>query len=455
MLVLILIKEIIMYKPSLKLSGLILFVFCVPMAYSQRVYAQAENNSPTRRKPNVIVILSDDQGTVDMNCYGSKDLYTPNMDKLAQRGVRFTQLYVGAPVCSPSRAALLTGRYPQRAQLPDNAHNDGGMPACQLTMAELLKGNGYRTGIFGKWHLGDRMPISPNAQGFDQFFGHKVGCIDNYSHYYYWGGPNRHDLWQDETEHIEEGKYFPDMLVREAGKFMEDNQDKPFFMYLAFNLPHYPLQAQEKYREMYKDVKDPKRRRYGAFVSTLDEKVGEVVAKLEELKLRDDTLIIFLSDHGHSTEERSFGGGGSAGPYRGHKFTVWEGGLRVPCIISWPGHVPEDQVRDQMVSSIDLFPTIAAYTDTPLPETKIDGFDIREVINSAVSPSPRKDMYWENGNRWAVRSGNWKLVKDGELFLSDMNVDTSETHNIADEHKDIVEKLHAMHDDWVIESVKQ
>ncbi|MCP4641280.1 MAG: sulfatase-like hydrolase/transferase, partial [bacterium] len=163
----------------------------------------------TAARPNVLLILSDDQGSIDLNCYGATDLITPNLDRLASRGVRFTQFYAGAPVCSPSRACLLTGRYPQRAQLATNAWGDRGMPAAQVTIAEMVRGAGYRTGIFGKWHLGDVLPLSPNEQGFDEFLGHKVGCIDNYSHFFYWSGPNRHDLWRNDEIHWEDGNYFP------------------------------------------------------------------------------------------------------------------------------------------------------------------------------------------------------------------------------------------------------
>ena len=424
---------------------LFLAVFLVVLSHNQRAVAETAKRT---NRPNVVLILTDDQGSVDVNCYGSKDLYTPNMDKLAERGVRFTQFYVGAPVCSPSRAAILTGRYPQRAQLASNAYGAHGMPASQFTIAEMMKTGDYKTALFGKWHVGETLPMSPNAQGFDEFLGHKVGCIDNYSHYFYWVGPNRHDLWKNEQEYYEEGSYFPDMTVREATRFIEENKDDPFFLFLTFNMPHYPLQPQAKYREMYKDMEDQNRMRYGAFVSTVDEKIGKVVDKLDDLGIRDNTIVIFLSDHGHSEEERTFGGGGSAGPYRGHKFLVWEGGIRVPCIMSWPGHFPENEVRDQMVASIDIYPTVAKYCGVDLPDRIIDGMDISSVIESGQAESPRKTMHWELGGRWAVHDGDWKLVSDEGLFLSDLSKDVTETKNIADQHPDIVERLKQMHEDW-------
>ncbi|MBN2842376.1 MAG: sulfatase-like hydrolase/transferase [Sedimentisphaerales bacterium] len=426
--------------------GLLLFTATQITAPGQ---ASALDNKTSR--PNILLMISDDQGAVDLNCYGATDLYTPNLDQLAQRGTRFTQFYVGAPICSASRAAILTGRYPQRAQLSDNAYGEHGMPAEQYTLAELLGDNGYRTGLFGKWHLGDVIPLSPNNQGFDEFLGHKVGCIDNYSHFYYWNGPNRHDLWQNETEHFEDGTYFPDIIVREADRFMSENKDKPFFLCLTFNLPHYPLQATQKYRDMYAHIKDPNRQRYAAFVSTLDEKVGMVIDSLKKNQLDENTIIIFLSDQGHSTEERNFGGGGSAGIYRGHKFQLWEGALRMPCIISWPGNIPQGQVRDQVTSSMDLYPTLAAYCNTKLPDRIIDGSDIRAVIESPEASSPHHTLYWQYADKWAVREGNWKLVKDNkELFLSDMSKDVTETNNLAQDNPDIVKHLTELHEKWTV-----
>jgi len=407
-------------------------------------------------RPNIVLILTDDQGSVDMNCYGATDLITPNMDALAARGVRFTQFYVAAPVCSPSRAALLTGRYPQRAQLDRNAYGDRGLPPGQLTIAELLKEAGYRTAVFGKWHLGDDSALSPLAQGFDEFFGIRVGCIDNYSHFFYWQGPNRHDLWRNDTEHFENGAYFPDLIVREAQRFIGENKERPFFLYLPFNMPHYPMQAEQPYYDLYPEMKDLNRRRYAAFVSALDERIGRVIKTLDDQQLTGKTIIILLSDNGHSVEERAFGGGGSAGPYRGHKFTLWEGGIRLPCIISWPGTIPQGEVRKQIACSIDLFPTIAGYCGAALPPRRLDGLDIHNLIMSAASVSPHQILYWMKDNNWAVRKGRWKYVsQDEEKLLSDMEKDVTETKNLAAEHPDIVRELTELHMKWVKEVLIQ
>ena len=201
------------------------------------------------------------------------------MDALAKRGVRFTQFYAAAPVCSRSRAGLMTGRVPQRAGVPGNvssAHGHAGMPTEEVTIAEMMKSAGYATGHVGKWHLGYTKETMPNGQGFDQSFGHMGGCIDNYSHFFYWNGPNRHDLWQNGKEVWRDGEFFPDLMVQECNRFLEANREKPFFLYWAINVPHYPLQGTEAWRKRYETLPDP-RRKYAAFVSTLDEKVGEVL----------------------------------------------------------------------------------------------------------------------------------------------------------------------------------
>ena len=418
------------------------------------------------RRPNVILIFTDDQGTIDVNCYGAKDLITPNLDRLAAQGTRFTQFYVGAPVCSPSRAALMTGRYPRCAGLLSNAPSDKGrpgMPAEQVTIAEMMRAAGYATGHVGKWHLGYTPETMPNGQGFDHSFGHMGGCIDNYSHFFYWQGPNRHDLWRDGEEIWRDGEFFGDLMVDECKKFINGHKDEPFFLYWAINMPHYPLQGKEKWRKKYEHLDAP-RRMYAAFVSTMDEMVGELVRHLDELGLRENTLIIWLSDHGHSVEQRTFRGGGSSGDFRGHKFTLWEGGIRIPCIVSWPGRIPQNAVRSQMAASIDWMPTIAEYCGAKLPDRPIDGKSIAPVIESADAPSPHKVLHWETGKHWAIREGDWKLVHNGpatdykgrkipqvEDFLSDMTGDLTETENLADAHPEIVKRLTRLHGEWLKE----
>ena len=427
------------------------------------------------RQPNVILIYTDDQGTIDANCYGAEDLITPHIDALAERGVRFTQFYSAAPVCSPSRAAVLTGRYPQRAGLANNAGSGKGaegMPASQVTIAEMLKAGGYATGHVGKWHLGYIPETMPNGQGFDYSFGHMGGCIDNYSHFFYWAGPNRHDLWRNGTEIWQDGKFFPDLMVQEATSFIQTHKDRPFFLYWPINTPHYPLQGTDEWRQRYADLPEP-RRQYAAFVSTTDEKIGQLLSAVEELGLTNDTIVIFQSDHGHSMEERTFGGGGSAGIYRGAKFSLFEGGIRVPAIISWPSALPKNTVRDQVAVSVDWMPTIADLCDVSLPKRKIDGTSLVNVIASSQSRTPHEVFHWQSGRalggkpQWAVREGDWKLIgnpkdtsnkapitKSDALFLVDLSADPGEMKNVASDHPQIVNRLHQQHEQW-LEDVKQ
>ena len=426
------------------------------------------------RQPNVILIYTDDQGTIDVNCYGAKDLTTPHMDGLAKQGVKFKQFYSAAPVCSPSRAAVLTGRYPQRAQIPGNVSSHkghAGMPAHQITMAETFKAAGYNTAHIGKWHLGYDETTMPNNQGFDYSFGHMGGCIDNYSHFFYWNGPNRHDLWKNGNEIWRDGSYFPQLMVDEASAFIEANQKKPFFMYFAMNIPHYPLQGTEKWRQHYKDLEAP-RRMYATLISTMDEMIGKLVSKIESLGLRKDTIIIFQSDHGHSQEERTFGGGGSAGIYRGAKFSLFEGGIRVPAIISWPGHLPEGESRDQLATAVDWFPTLANLAGIKRIDHRIDGKDITNLLMSSEARSPHDVFHWQTGGGknppWAVRKGDWKLLGNprdtsmkapitptDKLFLANLREDPTEMKNFAQQQPEVVTELLKLHEQWVIDVKNQ
>ncbi len=418
------------------------------------------------RAPNVIIIYTDDQGSVDLNCYGAKDLATPHMDSLAKRGVRFTQFYAAAPVCSPSRAGLLTGRYPVRAGVPGNVSSrlgNAGMPTAQVTIAETFKKAGYATAHIGKWHLGYTPETMPNGQGFDYSFGHMGGCIDNYSHFFYWNGPNRHDLWRNGKEIFADGKFFPQLMADEASAFIEKHRAKPFFIYYALNTPHYPYQGYAKWLKHYAKLPYP-RNLYAAFLSTQDETIGNLLATLDRLKLRKDTIIVFQSDHGHSHEERAHFGGGSAGPYRGAKFSMFEGGLRVPAIISWPGKLPEGAVRHQVAHSCDWLPTVAELCGIKLINGDIDGKSLASVIKDDAK-TPHEVLHWQigrgNNPRWAVRQGDWKLIGNPQdtskkapltakdkLFLVNLKQSISEMKNLAETNPAIVQRLKKLHDDW-------
>lgn len=416
------------------------------------------------RPPNVIVILTDDQGTIDANCFGAKDLVTPGIDGLAERGVRFTQFYAAAPVCSPSRAGLNTGRYPVRAGVPGNVSSQqghAGMSPDQVTMAEMFRAAGYATAHVGKWHLGYTPDTMPNNQGFDHSFGHMGGCIDNYSHFFYWQGPNRHDLWRNGTEVYHDGRYFPDLMVDETVQFIEQQRERPFFVYFAINLPHYPYQGDAHWLEYYRELPYP-RNLYAAFVSSMDARILRLTQALDRLNLRQQTIIVFQSDHGHSCEERAHFGGGNAGPYRGAKFSLFEGGIRVPAAISWPGRLPENAVRGQVAHSCDWLPTLAELCGVPLLNEDIDGRSLASVIRSDAAPTPHDSLHWTTGNSWAVRQGDWKLLgepkdtsnkgeltADDKLFLVNLAEDAAEMRNMAAENSEVVNRLKSLHQQWI------
>lgn len=437
--------------------------FILPLVAVWILSSCQKNTTVTNDLPNVIIIYTDDQGTIDANCFGAKDLYTPNMDRLAETGIKFTQFYAAAPVCSPSRAALLTGKTPLAAGLPGNTPSlkgKPGLPTEQLTIAEKLKENGFATGHIGKWHLGYTPETMPNGQGFDYSFGHMGGCIDNYSHFFYWNGPNRHDLWENGEEVWMDGHYFQDLMADKVDQFVDEHKDTPFFLYYAINLPHYPLQGTEKWREHYRDMESP-RNMYAATVSTVDERIGLLLDKLEALGLRENTIVIFQSDHGHSMEQRTFGGGGSAGIYRGAKFSLFEGGIRVPAIISWPGGLPQAEVRGQMAVNVDWFPTILDLCKVSYQEDEFEGKSLKNVILDDAASSHEVFWWFSRADRWAVRKGDWKLLKNAidpsqkaplpdkdSLFLVNIKEAPNELENLANEHPEIIEELMQEYDDW-------
>ena len=444
---------------------LIIFALAFCLSY-QPVYAQEETV-----QPNIIIFFTDDQGTLDVNVYGSDDLHTPNIDALAERGVKFTQFYAAAAMCTPSRAGLMTGKYPIRTGLPRNAESHPtqfgqgqSLSEDQVTIADMLKAAGYRTAQIGKWHLGTNP--GPNGQGFNYSFGFLGGVVDQWSHFNYgqapWGSPPRwHDLQRNGKQTWEAGTHIGDLIVRESIDIMEEESEQPFFLYLAFGLPHYPLQPYNHYMDHYRDLEEP-RRSYAASVSTTDEQIGRIVEKIDELGLRENTLIIFQSDHGHSTEARAGYGGGNAGDYRGAKFSFFEGGIRVPAIATLPGTLPEGVVRDQMAHGVDWLPTIAEIAGVDLPQVKIDGRSLLPVMSSDESPSPHEFLHWSEGmeenDQWAIRQGPWKLIgnprdtsnkaelsADDQLFLSNLDKDKTEMLNFSEQYPDVLQALKDIH----------
>lgn len=408
-------------------------------------------------QPNVLIIYGDDQGSIDLGCFGVEDLQTPHLDQLAGQGLKLTQMYAPAPVCSASRIGLLTGRFPARAGQPAN----GDLGADEVTIAEIFRDGGYRTGHVGKWHLGRSKTQDPAGQGFENWFGHLGGCIDNYSHFFYWNGPNRHDLFENGREIYKPGLYFPDLMVERCKSFIDGETDgvkssKPWLLYWAFNAPHYPYQGSPKWLESYRDLPTP-RREYCAFLSTMDDRIGEVLHHLEQNGLSDNTIVIYQPDHGHSTETRAFGGGGNAGPYRGAKFSLFEGGIRVPAIIRYPGKLPAGKTRSQFVTACDWLPTLAEFCDVQLNKDatgkrRIDGVSITRLLKDDEQID-RGPFYWQFGSgadaQWAVRDGDWKLIAnprdtsppqsqqvrggrlDANWFLVDLTKDPGERDNRA------------------------
>jgi arylsulfatase A len=416
--------------------------------------------------PNVVVIYTDDQGTLDLNSYGSKDLVTPHMDALVESGIRFTQFY-GAPVCTPSRVSLLTGMSPQRAGVEGNVSAEPGqsegLSSELFTMVNLFKDAGYRTGHIGKWHLGFSEDKQPLAHGFDTTFGHLVGCIDNYSHFYYWRGPNRHDLYRNGKEVFHDGEFFPELMLDEAKTFISEAKDDPFFLYFALNLPHYPYQGYPRWLEYYNEQGVPyPRNLYAAFLSTQDEIIGALIQHLDTLGLRENTIVIFQSDNGHSTEERAHFGGGNAGIYRGAKACLFEGGIRVPAAISWPAGLPRGQVRDQLSVNTDWLPTLAELCELEMPETMIEGKSLVPVLHNPEAPSVHDGVYhWAFRDQWVARDGRWKLLgnpvdksdkaplgKDDALFLVDLESDPGELTNLAARYPAKVEALKQSYMSW-------
>ena len=421
-------------------------------------------------KPNVIVIMTDDQGYADLGCMGSEDLKTPNIDTLAENGVMFTSMYAASPVCSPSRAALLTGRYPGnagvRAILAGHRRASGLTPAVP-TLATALKKLGYATGISGKWHLGLRPECRPNANGFDEFSGFLAGCLDYYSHIFYYGmsdgGCNpTHDLWENDEEVYANGEYLTERITRKSVDFITRHKDEPFFLYVAYNAPHYPMHAPEKYLDRFPDLPWD-RRIMAAMLSAVDDGVGEITATLEKLGLSENTIIYYQSDNGPSRESRNwldgtedFYYGSSAGRFTGHKFSLFEGGIRVPAIISMGSRFPH-RVSDAPHIATDIFPTVLEACGGNPEEYKLDGESILDTLKGGDEKT-HDMLFWEMEGQTAVRKGNYKLVLNGrvvesdkpraEVFLSDLSKDPGEKHNLAGELPEISSELEKAALEW-------
>ena len=422
------------------------------------------------KKPNVVIILTDDQGYGDLGCMGSADLKTPHIDALAEHGIRFTSMYSASPVCSPSRAALLTGRYPGnagvRAILAGHRKASGLTPKVP-TLASALKKEGYTTGICGKWHLGLKEECRPNANGFDEFSGFLAGCLDYYSHIFYYGmadgGCNpTHDLWENTDEVYANGEYLTERITRKSVEFIERHKDAPFFLFVAYNAPHYPMHAPEKYLSRFPDLPWD-RQIMAAMLSAVDDGVGEITDTLKKLDLFDDTIIYFQSDNGPSRESRNWLDGtedpyygGTTGAFSGHKFSLFEGGIRIPALLSWGTHIAPDTINAPHIS-VDIFPTVLEACGGNPAEFDIDGTSLLGMLTNGEACT-HEYLFWEMEGQTAVRYGNYKLVLNGQLtesegvrapvWLSDLSKDPAEKHNIADDEPELCEKLKAAALEW-------
>lgn len=436
------------------------------------------NVRAAQRPPNILLIVSDDQGYPDLGCIGAKPIRTPTLDRLAKEGVRATSFYVTWPACTPSRGSILTGRYPQRNGLYDMIRNDMvnfghrytweeyavspemtlGLDVREITLGDVLQRAGYATGVVGKWDMGQARRFLPLQRGFDFFYGHGNNGIDYYTHERY----GVHSIFRgNQRTQEDKGAYITDVFKRESLRFIRENKDRPWFLYLCFNAPHgassfgegttegerkggVGVQAPEQHVAPYREVlKNERLARYYGAVTCMDEAIGEIHALIKELGHGENTLTIFHSDNGGS------GNGGNA-PLKGAKGTMWEGGLRVPFVAHWPGRLPAGAVTDEWLTALELFPTLAKIGGARLPDgVKLDGFDMLPVLQGRAK-SPRKEMFWQRRDHRAARVGNWKWVdmagKGGGLF--DLSSDLGEARDLSKDKPEALAMVRGRFEAW-------
>ncbi|MFM9965965.1 MAG: sulfatase [Planctomycetaceae bacterium] len=436
--------------------------------------------------PNIVLIFADDLGYSDVGCFGAKDIRTPNIDRLAIDGTRFTSFYVSQPVCTASRASLMTGCYANRVGLAGalNHTSQVGIHADEVLLPELLQQRGYATGLFGKWHLGHRPEFSPLRHGFQEFLGIPYSNDNGPLHPVVKTIPSLPLIDGDKTvEHDPDQSQFTRRLTERACQFLVTHKDRPFFLYVPHIMPHVPIFASEKFQGR------SARGLYGDVVEELDWSVGEIVATLKRLNLEDNTLLIFTSDNGPFL---SYGDhAGSASPFREGKLTTFEGGVRTPCLMRWPKKIAAGRSCDEPVASIDLLPTIAKLINAPLPKHSIDGLDVWPILSGQPNAStPHESLLFFSGDELqAIRSGDWKLhfahdyltvsgppgragkpanfakmqpksieesgikgiasrhgyeVRRIEQSLFNLKDDPSESRNVADQHPQIVRRLESL-----------
>ena len=436
--------------------------FCFPFALIIVLFAGWMTSHAKNPNPNLVLILTDDQGYWDVGFNGCTDIPTPHIDRIAHEGVRFTNGYVTYPVCSPSRAGLITGRYQGRFGYHRNPTLNpfdpmAGLPVEEENMAEILKKVGYHSGVIGKWHLGTHPRFRPNVRGFQEFYGFVAG-----GHRYFpedliypdiesvdrAGGWYNTKLLRNETR-IEIDEYLTDELSNEAVSFIERNSTKPFFLYLSYNAPHTPMQASEKYLKRFDHIEDPLRKIYAAMVSAVDDGVGRVLDKLDELNLSENTLVFFLSDNGGATNNGSINT-----PLRDRKGSVYEGGMRVPFAFRWTGKVPAGVDYDYPISSMDILATMVKLTGVDIaPERPLDGVDLLPFVTGKKNGRPHQSLFWLkwDAQEGAARLGDQKLVlleKKNSQALYQLSEDIGEKNDVAETHSEDLDRMNTAFEAW-------
>lgn len=400
-------------------------------------------------KPNVIIIMADDLGYGGVGCYGESGIKTPNIDALAKNGIRFTDFHSNGAVCTPTRAALLTGRYQQRSGLEGVIYVRGdtrqlGLDTTQVTVAELLKNSGYTTGLMGKWHLGYRKEFNPVYHGFSEFVGFTSGNIDYHSHY---DNAGTYDWWHN-LDSIQEEGYSTDLITQHSVDFINRHRDKPFFLYVAHEAPHVPFQGRSDpaYRFPGKEFSyygpaENKEASYKEMVEVMDEGIGRIMRALKDNKLEESTLVFFISDNG----AEAFGNNGRL---RGSKGDLWEGGHRVPAIAYWKERIAPSE-SPETVMSMDLVPTILSVTHAQIPEKlSFDGVDFSPLL-FGESRLPERTLFWRYRKQKAVRDDQWKLlINELDTALYDLDRDMQETTDLSDSNKPVVEALLKQLEAW-------
>jgi len=406
-------------------------------------------------KPNVVLIITDDVGYGDLGSYGAPDVKTPNIDRIGREGIRLTDFYA-APTCSPTRASLITGRYYQRVQIErplgnaTSADGERGLPVTGRSLPQLLKNNGYATGLVGKWHLGYKAEVSPNAHGFDSFFGFKSGLVDYYQHTDQGGN---HDLYENDTPVHVDG-YMTDLITERSVKFIDEHASAPFFLEVTYNAAHWPFQVPDKPSVapgnarfvQPQDAETSTRQDYVAVLERADQGVGRILAALERRGLSRNTLVIYTQDNGGEWLSRN-------APFFHRKDTVWEGGVRVPLVARWPGRIPAGKTSPQVGNMFDLLPTLLAATGAPVPgDAKLDGVSLLPVMEGRAQPFERT-LFFRNvlptRAQRAVRKGDWKLLVDGpNVMVFNLREDPGERNDLARSRQDLARQLRPLIAEW-------